>query len=186
MSNFVDKNIICCVKMDGENTTAAKNYIHARSLDYAHHPSRDRVRALHGKIAHEIPEGWRLSIENLYAKHSIHYKNLKDYNYLFGIWNEKNTLISWDETKEWAELLDLTMCPILYQGKWDEKLIKKLYKPIHDGDECEGFVVRIRGEIQYRDFRKYVGKYVRKNHVNSETHWKVNKFIPNELSNGAI
>jgi hypothetical protein len=47
-------------KMDGENTTIATDYIHARSLDSRHHPSRSWVKNLHGIIAHDIPLGWRV------------------------------------------------------------------------------------------------------------------------------
>lgn len=50
-------------------------------------PSRDWIKALHGQIAHEIPEGWRLCGENLYARHSIAYDALPSYFTLFSIWD---------------------------------------------------------------------------------------------------
>ena len=52
----------------------------------------------------------------------------------------------------------------------------------HDGDECEGYVVRVAGEIHAKDFRSKVGKYVRAGHVPVHGgHWKNRVVIPNGL-----
>jgi hypothetical protein len=179
---FKGQNVVVAVKLDGENTTMINNYLHNRSLDYEPHPSRDRVRALHAQIAHDIPENWRLSVENLYAKHAIHYKNLPAWAVLFGIWDEANTLLSWEETKEYGSLLGLDLCPTLYEGPWNEELVRELYKPVIDGDECEGYVVRVAGKIHATEFKHKVGKYVRANHVPVHGgHWKNRIVVPNGL-----
>ena len=75
--HFAGKEVVITEKMDGENTSMYRDGIHARSIDGRHHPSRDWVKALHGKICLEIPEGWRLCGENLYARHSIAYEELE-------------------------------------------------------------------------------------------------------------
>ena len=98
--HFQGKYIIVSIKMDGENTTMYRDGIHARSLEYIPHKSRDRVKALHASIAHNIPKDWRVCGENMFAKHSIHYKNLDDFFLMFSIWNEKNECLSWKETEE--------------------------------------------------------------------------------------
>ena len=115
-AHFDGQDVIITEKLDGENTSMYRHTIHARSVDGRHHPSRDWVKALHGTIAHEIPENWRFCGENLFARHSIPYENLATYFYLFSIWDSTNTALSWDATKEWATRLDLTTAPEIYRG----------------------------------------------------------------------
>jgi hypothetical protein len=175
------KRIIVHVKMDGENTSMYSDFIHARSADVlGSHPSRTRVKSLWGRIAHDIPEGWRVCAENLQGKHSIHYKNLRDWVYGFSVWDDKNVCLPWDMTKIWLELLDITPCPVIYDGPWDETKLRKLWTPTFEGDECEGYVVRVADEFPYKDFRKKVAKYVRKGHVQTHAHW-MQQFVSNEV-----
>lgn len=128
-------------------------------MNFKPHISRDWIKRLHAGIAHLIPEGWRLCGENLYAKHSIAYKNLESYFYLFSIWNEQNECLNWDQTLEWAALLDLKTPKEFYKGCWDEKSITKL--PINT-DICEGYVVRTISNFSYDTFDQNVAKWVRK------------------------
>src|SRR5579863_5868310 len=88
IEHFVGKQIVVTEKMDGENTSLYRDHSHARSLDSQMHPSRTMLRQMHATIKHEIPEGWRICGENLFAKHSIHYSNLPSYFLVFGIYNE--------------------------------------------------------------------------------------------------
>lgn len=178
---FEGKRVIATIKMDGEQTTMYSDYIHARSINSGNHPSRNWAKAIHGQIQGNIPEGWRVCGENLYAKHSIEYGGLPSYLMMFSIWNEKNFCLSWDETVEWAQLLGLPTVPVIYDGIWDEKTIKGLYTPKYDGNECEGYVVRLADAFPYRDFKYAVGKYVRKNHVVTHGHWMRQQIVPNKL-----
>lgn len=184
MSHYKGIEIVITEKMDGENTSMYNDYIHARSIDSLEaHPSRSRIKALWSTICSDIPEGWRLSVENCYAKHSILYNNLPDYALLFSIWNDKNMCLSWADTKEWAELFGLKTVPVLYQGVYDEELIKKLHKPVFNGNEREGYVIRPIDSFPYGEFRKWVLKYVRAGHVQaSHDHWKSRMIIPNILA----
>jgi len=180
---FTGKDVVVTVKLDGENCTFYSDYIHARSLEFTPHASRNRVRALHGAIAHDIPPNWRVCGENLYAKHAIHYKKLPAYFLVFSIWNEKNLCLSWDETLTWVELLGLKTVPVLYRGPWDETKIRACYQPTFDGEECEGYVVRVAGEFHYREFRRAVAKFVRAGHVPLHGgHWANRVVVPNELA----
>lgn len=160
MDNFEGKEVIVSIKMDGENTTMYTDHIHARSLDSGSHPSRKWVKGLWGRISYEIPDGWRICGENLYEVHTIKYTNLGTYFNVFSIWNEKNVCLSWDETIEYASLLNLTMVPVLYKGIYDEAKIKSLYKSEINGNKCEGYVVRLADEFTYGEFRKSVAKFV--------------------------
>ena len=85
----------------------------ARSIDSRHHPSRDWLKSLQGRVGHLIPAGWRVCGENMYALHSLGYDKLPSYFLVFSIWNEKNECLSWDDTVEWCELLGLTHVPVL-------------------------------------------------------------------------
>ena len=114
---FSGQRVIVSEKMDGENTTLYRDHSHARSLDSRHHPSRNWVKGLHGSIAHEIPEGWRICGENLYARHSIDYEELSTYFMLFSVWDADNRCLDWDSTCEWAELLGLETVPVLWQQR---------------------------------------------------------------------
>jgi hypothetical protein len=171
-------------KCDGENTTFYRDYLHARSLDYASHPSRDRVRALHAQIAHDIPEGWRVCGENLYAVHSIAYEALPAYFLVFSIWNDRNECLSWDDTILWAQLLGLQVVPVLYRGTWDESTVRRRDRDGQSllGGDREGYVVRLAASFHYRAFRRSVAKYVRANHVvHRDGHWTMRPVVPNHL-----
>jgi hypothetical protein len=182
LSRLESGPVVVTAKMDGECTTMYRDYLHARSLEFQPHPSRERVKALHGAIAHDIPDGWRLCGENLFAQHSIHYTRLKAHFLVFSVWNDKNECLSWDEAVEWSALLGLQTVPVLYAGKWSEAEIKRLYQPTLDGDPCEGYVVRTADSFHYRDFRYCVAKFVRVNHVAVHGgHWANRVVVPNEV-----
>jgi hypothetical protein len=181
LSGFIGKEVIASRKMDGECTSLYTDNYHARSLDGNSHPSQSWARNFHSKIAHNIPKGWRICCENLYAKHSIAYDSLPSYLLVHSIWNEQNVCLEWDSTVEWAKLLDMQTVPVLYRGLWDEKRIRALHDEKLD-NQHEGYVVRIASAFSYADFRKVVGKYVRAGHVQSGQHWKHQRIIPNQIS----
>ena len=139
------------------------------------------VKSVWGQIAHDIPEGWRVCGENLYATHSIHYENLTSFLYIFSIWNERNECLSWDDTEEWSALLGLTTVPVLYRGVYDEQKIRGLYDPNRQPDPMEGYVVRLASSFPFVDFRRSVMKYVRKSHLNTDKHWPHSRKVPNKL-----
>lgn len=189
MSYFVNKKVTVTIKKDGENSTLYRNYSHARSLDSADHESRHWLKSFHSTFAYQIPEDWRLCGENLFAKHSIHYKHLSSFFMLFSIWNENNMCLSWDETVDWANLLEIEVVPVIYRGIYNEQLIQKSYheyckkmKELYD-EEVEGYVIRIDDSFHYDNFNECVAKYVREGHVQTNEHWRHSKIIPNELEN---
>lgn len=170
--------LVATIKMDGENTTCYRDYLHARSLEYESHPSRDRMKAFHAQWAHEIPEGWRICGENLYARHSIAYLNLHHFFQVFSIWNDKNVCLSWEDTVEWCALLGLHHVPVM--ARFEGELPQGTTPPsTHHGDAVEGFVVRVARAFNYGEFRKVVGKWVRKNHVQTHGHWMRQAVVPN-------
>lgn len=182
LDRFIGKRVIVHEKMDGENTTMYADYLHARSVDGRSHPSRDWVKGLWGRIAHDIPQDWRVIVENLYARHSIAYDSLPSYALGFQTWNERNVCMAWDDTAEWLDLLGIERCPVLYDGIFDEKIIRGLYDEKMDWATREGYVMRIADAFSYRDYRHCVGKFVRRGHVQTTKHWMHGQRIePNKL-----
>jgi hypothetical protein len=141
------------------------------------------LKKLHGQIAYEIPQGFRICGENLYAEHSLHYNHLKSFFEVFFIWNENNIALSWDETVEWCELLGLEHVPIIYRGIWDKDIVHETYTKykISAPDPVEGYVIRTVGRISYKDYRRSTAKWVRKGHVQTSEFWMNQPVIPNEL-----
>jgi len=176
---FYNKIVVVTEKMDGENATLYKDFYHARSIDSKHHESRTWIKSFQANISKDIPAGWRFCGEYLFAKHSIKYEKLKSYFYLFSIWNEKNECLSWWETVEIAEILDIPIPEILYLGKYNEKTIKDLKL---DLNKQEGYVIRNINSFKYEDFQNNVGKYVRNNHVQTNKHWMFHQIEENILS----
>jgi hypothetical protein len=180
---FLGKRVIVSEKMDGENTTLYPDgYLHARSTDGRDHPSRDWVKAFWASRCHDLPQGWRVCGENLFAVHSVRYEGLPSYFFGFSIWDETNTALSWDETMEWFTLLGITPVPVLYDGIWDEALIRGLYREERDRDTREGYVVRVADQIPVDNFRTHVAKYVRAQHVQTDTHWMHAEIVRNGLA----
>lgn len=172
---FSGREVVITEKLDGENTSIYCDYIHARSINSGKHQSRDWVNSLWGSIKEDIPEGYRICGENLYAKHSIKYFNLESYFYVFSIWNGDECL-SWNDTLEYCSLLNLSHVPVLYEGVFSEEVL-----PTLDFDKQEGYVVRLKEGFSLADFGSSVAKYVRKNHVQTDKHWLHKKVEKNLL-----
>jgi hypothetical protein len=182
VSAFDGQDVVVTEKMDGECTTMYTDYIHARSINSGSHTSRDWVKAFHRQICGDIPVGWRVNVENMYAKHAIFYDQLETYAYGFAIWDDKNYTLDWDTTLEWFKLLGITPCPVIYRGIFDKNAIETAYKCASEDHECEGYVVRLVKSFHYKEFRTNVGKYVRKGHIQNAAHWFYGqKVVPNAV-----
>jgi len=167
---FDTEQVVVTLKLDGENTSMYADYVHARSLSYDPHPSRSFIRALHGRIANDIPLGWRLCGENVTAVHSIRYDDLPAHFLLFSVWDANNLCLSWADTVDWAQLLDLELVPVIYQGPYDRLTIEARFAPYRA--QHEGYVVRWAKAFGYDAFRHAVGKWVREDHVQTTEHWR--------------
>ena len=178
LSGFEGRRVVATEKLDGENTSLYRDGMHARSIDSRHHPSRDWVKGLQARIGYEIPEGWRLCGENLYARHSVAYYELESYFYLFSVWNEGDECLSWEETVTLAKLFELPTPSVLFDGPWDVEAVRSLRV---DTEICEGYVVRLAEGFAYQDFARSVAKWVRPSHVQTDDHWMHGTMVPNGL-----
>lgn len=169
LSSGID--LVVTEKMDGGNLTFYRDYFHGRSLSSGTHAWDTAAKSLWAQVHDEIPEGWRISGESLYARRSVSYENLPGVYVVFGIWNENNELISWDDTVEWCNLLELPHVPVLYRGNNFTDAISAWESVLND-EVSEGFVVRNAGSFNYDDFSNNISKWVRKNHVRTNADWR--------------
>lgn len=171
MRQFVGKRVVVTEKLDGENTSLYRDYTHARSLDGRHHESRDWVKQFwNQKVRYQIPDAWRICGENMYAEHSIAYKDLKSYFYAFSMWDERNYCLDWDTSVMYWDVLGIEHVPVLFDGIYDEKAIKALYNPAM-WHVFEGYTIRVADGFPYSDFKKSIAKFVRKGHIQTSKHW---------------
>lgn len=182
-------------KYDGENFTLHREGCYPRSPDGRYHPSRDLMKAFHAERAHHIPEDWRISGESMVAVHAIEYSSANGNGpihpfYGFGVWNEHNTLLPWDETLDVFAMLDIVPARTIHIGPYDEKKIAEIAAGI-DQQRQEGFIVRIADAIPYPSGKGDAGrfmlescKWVREKHVAGNQHWASGQWWPNELIQG--
>jgi hypothetical protein len=200
--HFYGQEVVVMEKVDGECSSLYSAYIHARSMDSKDHISRHWLKQFHSQIKREIPDGWRICGENMYACHSIYYNSLPSYFLGFSIYNENNVCRSWKETKYIFDVLRINYPNILYQGIYNEEKIKECcdkyyshywkennedYKFAKENkkDVCqEGYVIRLADIFHYKDFDKSMAKFVRKNHIQTDEHWMSQKLITNKLKVG--
>lgn len=188
LTGFEGRRVIVTEKLDGECTTMYRDYIHARSIDSPTNFTRSWVQNFHRSIAHNIPDGWRIVGENVWAEHSIRYENLKSYFYPFAVFDENNFCLSVDDMKLvlraeiFRDLPNLKtiplLPPVLFDGIFDEKIIEEIEI---DPKKQEGYVLRTFDGFHYDDFGKHVAKFVRKNHVQTDEYW-----LKNARQNGTL
>jgi hypothetical protein len=121
--------------------------------------------------AYRIPDEWRVCGESMWARRSIAYSDLPGVFIVFGIWDETDTLLGWDDTVDWAKRLELPVVPVLYRGgsltearaawAWSRK-----------PESSEGFVIRSAGRIAAADFGMKLVKWVRADHVRTDDAWR--------------
>lgn len=182
---FCGMHVVVTEKRDGENSSVySDGYVHARSIDGNKHPWQAWLKKYVQTWCYDIPSGWRVCGENLYPKHSISYTfpDEKFFFQVFGIYDERNVNLSWDDMCMWCDLLHVEHVPLIYDGIYDKETILAAFNEYQNKqtNEVEGFVVRNANSFRYEDFSKNVGKYVRANHVQTDEHWTAH-WSPNEI-----
>ncbi|MFJ9690515.1 RNA ligase family protein [Kitasatospora sp. NPDC101183] len=184
VTGLAGAEVVVTLKLDGENTTLYRDGLHARSLDSAHHPSRAWVKSLQGRIAPRIPAGWRICGENLFARHSIAHDDLESWFYGFSVWTERDTCLGWDDTVRLLRRVGVPAPPVLWRGRYDEKALRALTAAL-DRERQEGVVVRTVDGFPRAEFGRRVAKWVRPDHVRTDTHWMHAGVVPNGLAPAA-
>jgi len=170
-------------KLDGECSSLYSDHVHARSIDGRNHLSRNWLKRMHASIAHDIPDGWRICGENVFAQHSIPYGNLTTYFYVFAIYTDRNVCLGWDDTMEWSEMLGLEVVPVIWRGVYDEEKVRGCYtgRSYFDGSPQEGYVMRLSGPMSFGGSGRGFAKFVRKDHVQTSHNWMNQPVVQNKL-----
>lgn len=178
VEQFEGHRIVVTEKRDGECTSLYRDgTVHARSVTGTNHPWQAPIKSLWREHCLDLPVGWRIVGENLYAQHSIRYENLTDWFEVFAIFDEKDIALSWEETVEWSELLGLQTVPVLWQGFWDRDQIQMIQYRLNLETQ-EGYVLRVADKLHSSNWCHCVGKWVRKGHVQTDQNWS-NTWEPN-------
>ena len=148
------------------------------------------MRALAARVAHALPDGWRICGENTYARHSIGYDRLPSYFQLFAVYDAEDTCLGWaeteTETEAWAERLGVDVVPLLYRGPFEHATLPALLGGASAfGPEREGVVLRWAGAFPLADHQRAVGKLVRRDHVKTDRHWMHGDVVANGLARDA-
>lgn len=181
LEQFKGMEIVVTEKMDGENTTFyADGSTHARSIAGRSHESRAWMKQFAAHVGHKLPgNDIRVCGENLFARHSIEYNLLPTYFLGFSVW-AGDTCLSWDDTTELCLEVGVCTVRVMYRGIFDEDLLQDMSLVCEaNKDRIEGYVIRPAKSFKFDEFGKLVGKYVRKDHVTSDTHWMNQEVVKN-------
>ena len=183
--NYQGKEIVITEKLDGENLSINRHDCFARSHGArTRSPSSRNIWEKDGvfsKVYDKIGENEWIYGENLYGEHSIHYSKLTEYYHILAVRDDNEYVwYSWDDVVMTAKILGLPTVPLLWRGIVESedqlhRLVDNLVQgPSWYGDTREGVVVRIADEFPVDEFSKYVCKWVRPNHVQTDEHWTKN------------
>jgi hypothetical protein len=160
--SWLDGELVVTEKLDGGNLTFTRDAMSCS--DAGTQPWDLPAKALWAMTAYRIPDGWRVCGESMWARRSIAYTDLPGVFIVFGIWDETDTLLGWDDTVEWAVRLELPTVPVLYRGGSLTEA-RSAWSAQRDPESSEGFVVRVAGRIAAADFPLKLAAWVRAEHV---------------------
>lgn len=180
VSNLIGKEIVITEKLDGSNTAMTNGGVYGRShAEFTKNPWDVKSWEIYNTIKKDIHDGLFLFGEGMYGIHSITYSNLKSYFYLFGV-RDNNIWVSWDKVEEYSYLLDIPTVPVLFKGilntedELKNMILSLSNEPSSLGGIREGVVARNSSLFHNDDFESNVIKFVRKDHVQTSTHWTRN------------
>lgn len=108
---FADmESLVMTEKLDGQNNCFKETGVYARShVSPTEHPWDEPMRKRWQIMKNDL-KGIELFGENMYGVHSIEYKNLESYYYMFAV-REKGHWLSWEEVKWYASMFDFPTVP---------------------------------------------------------------------------
>jgi hypothetical protein len=188
---FLGKEVVITEKLDGGNTCLSHGKVYARSVAA---PTTDSWFAMVKKHhAWKTNDAWFSNTaiygEDLYGIHTLKYYPLAENKtfYVFAMRNspyviqkKEDIFYSWDTVVSYSHQLIAPTVPVVYRGTFEsvteitEFFRDNLRTPSALGPEKEGFVMRIVDDFPAESFSKCICKYVRKNHVQTDEHWRRN------------
>jgi hypothetical protein len=188
VSTLLDRQLVLTEKMDGSNVCLERAALYARSHNQApRHESFHALKALHASLCSHVPAHWQIFGEWLWAKHSLAYDRLPAYLLVFGIRDSiQRRWLSWDDAACWAEEQGVSLVPVLWRGTcgtWEEleQRVFSLSQARTCGKEQEGIVVRWSAGFVQEAFGIAVAKWVRSDHVQTDSHWAQQRLVRNRL-----
>ncbi|WP_460673560.1 RNA ligase family protein [Larkinella ripae] len=173
-------------KLDGENNCLNRHGVFARSHAAPTQSPWTRFLREHWERIRQDLGTLEVFGENLYAVHSIEYRQLQHHFYVFAI-REHDAWLSWEETRFYAQLLDFPVVPelqpahaLVSAGSLEKQVKEWASQPSqldsYDalmGQPCtmEGVVSRNTLGYSVDAFGQNVFKYVRAGHVQTGEHW---------------
>ena len=180
VTSLVDIDIVITEKLDGSNSAITKGGVYGRShAEYSQNPWDKELWNIWREIGKHIDDDVFLFGEGMEGIHSIEYKKLSSYFYLFGV-RDGNIWIPWSGVEEYSYLLDVPTVPVLFKGQVEsERQLRELTEGLCKkesalGGPIEGIVVRNAGMFHSDIFSENVMKWVRSGHVQTSSHWTKN------------
>ena len=190
LENFLNKELVTTIKLDGSNCLWTRNYIAARNGNHANGESFNYAKQLHAAVRDRIPEDIFIYGEWLWAKHSILYEKelaLDGYFQVFGVYNTRDeTWGSWEDIVNWSNILGVINVPAvrlidpINNAKTLTDIITSIAKNVIVRGH-EGIVVRNIGSFSNKGFNRNVAKFARANHVQTSRHWSKQKIVINKI-----
>ena len=183
VKGFLGHEVVVTEKLDGGNFCFTREACYART--HAVTPKQwwyDRVKATWGRVQHQLGPHISVFGEDMYSRHSIVYTlPMPDVFLVFGVRNDEDMCWwSWDDVEDFARTVGLPTVPVLHRTVIDAECQLQgitheyAHRPSTYGPESEGVVVRVVNPFEDSVFPYVVGKYVRKNHVQTDEHWTRN------------
>lgn len=122
---ILQQELVITEKLDGENSCIKSNGVYARSHSAVNrNPWARPMWDIWERIGHSLGE-LHVFGENMYAIHSIAYERLEHYFYVFAI-RDGEQWLSWDETAEYAQILELPLVPQVARGHFEANALKNI------------------------------------------------------------
>lgn len=187
VESLLGQEIVISEKMDGSNTCLTPQGVFARSHgQVATHASFNLLKGQWNQFKHRLSPDEEVFGENCYAVHSIVYKELPSYFFMFNV-RKNGVWLSDQDVRNRAQELGLETAPVLFEGSVkDEKDLKKITEKLQNeesffGGTREGVVVRLKNSFAEADFSKSMAKMVRKDHVQTDDHWMHQEIVKQNL-----
>lgn len=130
LRSFEEEEVILTEKLDGQNNSFNKYGVYARSHAAPTELPWDKVMVQFWESIKNDLGDIELFGESMFAIHSIEYKKLENYLYLFGV-RQNGIWLSWEEVQFWAKAFDLPTVPQI-PIKTSLKQIRNLSKSLND------------------------------------------------------
>ena len=175
---FLEVLLVITEKLDGTNTRLHNGQAYARSAHTAPAPWLAMTRKHHSWKTSTDPVT-HLYGEDIYGVHSVRYQPVREDRTLYLFAARTHTLWEpWEQVEAWAQLYNIPTVPVLHQGAFRTErdlrdlCLELIAQPSRMGTEREGIVIRRAQAFRDSDFRNYVCKVVRRDHVQpDEEHW---------------